>query len=117
MARYLGIMYKIRNHLPAETRLQILIIVSYIRIWIIALLYGAMLQNRTSITSSVNKNMELAQSWLGLLTSNIEMGVQAYNFGNFDFNIWVEGEGQDTSRKFQCGFGSVRIILPCEASE
>ena len=27
-------------------------------------------------------------------------GVQAYNFGNFDFEIWlwVEGEGQDTSR-------------------
>ena len=26
--------------------------------------------------------------------------VQAYNFGNFDFEIWVEGEGQDTSRLF-----------------
>ena len=27
MARYLGIMYKIRNHLPAETRLQIYIFI------------------------------------------------------------------------------------------
>ena len=24
-------------------------------------------------------------------------GFQAYNFGNFDFEIWVEGGGQDTS--------------------
>ena len=34
MARYLGIMYKIRNHLPAETRLQI-----YIFIFKLLLLY------------------------------------------------------------------------------
>ena len=27
-------------------------------------------------------------------------GIQAYNFGNFDFEIWVEGESQDTSRHF-----------------
>ena len=27
-------------------------------------------------------------------------GVQAYNFGNFDYEIRVEGEGQDTSRLF-----------------
>ena len=26
--------------------------------------------------------------------------VQAYNFGNFDYEIRVEGEGQDTSRIF-----------------
>ena len=32
-------------------------------------------------------------------------GVQAYNFGNFDFDIWVEGEGQDTSRRFYGYFG------------
>ena len=25
-------------------------------------------------------------------------GVQAFNFGNFDYEIRVEGEGQDTSR-------------------
>ena len=27
-------------------------------------------------------------------------GVQAYIFGNSDFEIWVEREGQDTSRRF-----------------
>ena len=27
-------------------------------------------------------------------------GVQAYNFGNFNYVIRVEGEGQDTSRLF-----------------
>ena len=27
-------------------------------------------------------------------------GDQAYNFGNFDYEIRVEGEGQDTSRIF-----------------
>ena len=27
-------------------------------------------------------------------------GVQAYNFGNFNYEIQVEGEGQDTSRLF-----------------
>ena len=27
-------------------------------------------------------------------------GVQAYNIGNFDYEIRVEGEGQDTSRLF-----------------
>ena len=45
-------------------------------------------------------------------------GVQAYNFGNFYFEKRVEGEGQDTSRQFEGGFGSMRtIIYPCEASE
>ena len=27
-------------------------------------------------------------------------GVQAYNFGNFNFKIGVEGEGQNTSQLF-----------------
>ena len=27
-------------------------------------------------------------------------GSQAYNFGNFNYEIRVEGEGQDTSRLF-----------------
>ena len=27
-------------------------------------------------------------------------GVQAYNFGNFNYEIPIEGEGQDTSRIF-----------------
>ena len=27
-------------------------------------------------------------------------GVQAYNFGNFNYEIRVDGEGQDTSRIF-----------------
>ena len=35
--------------------------------------------------------------------------VQAYNFGNFDFEIRVEGECQDTSRNFKSGFGSMRL--------
>ena len=39
-------------------------------------------------------------------------GAQAFNFGNFDFEIWVEGEGQDTSQNFKGGFGSMRTILP-----
>ena len=34
-------------------------------------------------------------------------GVQAFNFGNFNFEIRVKGEGQDTSRFF-------RVVLgPC----
>ena len=41
-------------------------------------------------------------------------GVQVYNFGNFNYELRVEGEGQDTSRHF-------RVVLaqfyPCEASE
>ena len=32
---------------------------------------------------------------------NLLRGVQAYNFGNFHYEIWVEGEGQDTSRLFR----------------
>ena len=36
---------------------------------------------------------------------------QAYNFGKFDFEMWVEGEGQDTSWNFKGGFGSMRTIL------
>ena len=39
-------------------------------------------------------------------------GVQAYNFGNFNYEIRVEGEGQDTSRLFKGGFGSMHTILP-----
>ena len=39
-------------------------------------------------------------------------GVQAYNFGNLNYVIRVEGEGQDTSRNFLAGFGSMRTILP-----
>ena len=39
-------------------------------------------------------------------------GIQAYNFGNFDYEIRVEGEGQDTSRLFWAGFGSMRTFLP-----
>ena len=38
-------------------------------------------------------------------------GVQAYNFGNFNYEIRVEGEGQDTSQLFKGGFGSMRTIL------
>ena len=39
-------------------------------------------------------------------------GVQAYKFGNFNYEIRVEGEGQDTSRLFKGGFGTMRTILP-----
>ena len=39
-------------------------------------------------------------------------GVQAYNFGNFNYEIRVEGEGQDTSRFFRVVFGSMRTIFP-----
>ena len=47
-------------------------------------------------------------------------GVQACHFGNLDFEIWVEGVGQDTSQPFEGGFGSMRAMLPMwgrEASE
>ena len=38
--------------------------------------------------------------------------VQASQLGKFDFEICVEGEGQDMSRHFGDGFGSLRAILP-----
>ena len=37
---------------------------------------------------------------------------QAFNFRKFDFEIWVEGEGQDMSRNFKGSFGSMRTIFP-----
>ena len=39
-------------------------------------------------------------------------GVQVYNFGNFNYEIRVEREGQDTSRIVKAGFGSMRTTLP-----
>ena len=39
-------------------------------------------------------------------------GVQAYHFGKNDFELGVGVEGQDTSRTFEGGFGSMRTILP-----
>ena len=36
----------------------------------------------------------------------------AYYFGNLDFEIWVEGVGQDTFQPFEGGFGSMRAMLP-----
>ena len=45
-------------------------------------------------------------------------GVQAYNFGNFNCEIRVEGEGQDTSRIFfMVVLGPCAQFYPCEASE
>ena len=39
--------------------------------------------------------------------------VQAYHFGNLDFEIiWVKGKGQDMSRPFEGGFESMRAMLP-----
>ena len=39
-------------------------------------------------------------------------GVQAYHFGKKDFKLGIGREGQDTSRHFEGGFGSIRAILP-----
>ena len=39
-------------------------------------------------------------------------GVQDYHFGKNNFELGVGGEGQDTSRHFEGGFGSMRAILP-----
>ena len=45
-------------------------------------------------------------------------GVQAFNFGKKDFEFGFGGDGlQDTSRHFKGSFGSIRAILPWEASE
>ena len=41
-------------------------------------------------------------------------GVQAYHYSQKDFELEVEGEGQDTSRHFEGSFGSIRAILPCD---
>ena len=38
--------------------------------------------------------------------------VQACQLGKLDFEIWVEGQGQDTSRQFGGGFGCMHAILP-----
>ena len=46
-------------------------------------------------------------------------GVQAYNFGNFNYELRVEGEGQDTSRLFRVVLDVRRPytqFYPCEAS-
>ena len=43
--------------------------------------------------------------------------VEAYNFVNFEFEIRVEGEGQDTSRLFRVVLGPCAQFYPCEASE
>ena len=40
------------------------------------------------------------------------VGVQAFHFGKNDFELGVEGDGQDTSRHFEGSFGSIRAILP-----
>ena len=39
-------------------------------------------------------------------------GVQASQLGKLDFELWVKGDGQDTSRHFGGGFGSMRAMLP-----
>ena len=44
----------------------------------------------------------------------MDSGVHAYNF---DFDIWVEGEGQDTSRLFLVVLGPCTQFYQCEASE
>ena len=41
-------------------------------------------------------------------------GVQAFNFGKYDFEILVEREGQDTSLHLK---GPCAQCCPCEASE
>ena len=38
--------------------------------------------------------------------------IKAYNFGNFNYEIRVKGEGQATSQLFEGGFGSMRTIFP-----
>ena len=43
---------------------------------------------------------------------NIKGGVQASQFGKLDFQKWVEGEGQDPSRYFGGGIGSMHAMLP-----
>ena len=37
---------------------------------------------------------------------------QAFHFGKTIFKLGVGGEGQDTPRKFEGSFGSIRAILP-----
>ena len=44
-------------------------------------------------------------------------GVQAYHFGQNDFELGVGGEGQDTSQHFEGSFESIRAILPMWAPE
>ena len=39
-------------------------------------------------------------------------GVHPYQLGKHDFELGVEGGGQDMSRHFGVGFGSMRTILP-----
>ena len=39
-------------------------------------------------------------------------GGQAYHLETNDFELGVGGEGQDTSRHFEGGFGSMHAILP-----
>ena len=39
-------------------------------------------------------------------------GIQAFHFGKNYFELGVGGDGQDTSRRFEGSFGSIRAILP-----
>ena len=47
-----------------------------------------------------------------LLMWNQGWGGQACYFGNLNFEILVEGVGQDTSQPFEGSFGSMRAMLP-----
>ena len=40
------------------------------------------------------------------------MGGHAYRLGKNDFDLGVGWEGQDTSRHFEGGLGSMRAVLP-----
>ena len=40
-----------------------------------------------------------------------------HKYGSLDFEIWVEGEGQDTSRHLRLVLGPCAQCCPCKASE
>ena len=53
-----------------------------------------------------------SRQFLSLVCYGLRGGVQASQLGKLGFEIWVEGQGQDMSRHFGGGLGSMRTILP-----
>ena len=53
----------------------------------------------------------------GFLNFNTQLTSHKHKYSSFNFEIWVDWEGQDMSRHFYVGLWSVCTMLPCEASE
>ena len=51
------------------------------------------------------------------LNFHTQLTSHKHKYGSLDFEIWVEGEGQDTSRHLRSVLGPCAQCCPCNASE